>query len=510
MHFYWRQTIAASSIIMSKEVQDEFKAAREQLESVTGAIQTALELDVVAPTADISPNAAGPQPKVSSSSSVVDVAVKREVPEEQPQELFHTVFSTDCSPFQDWQTLLVFHSAKAAGQQGPITRIASGCDDAKKEALRALYGKLHPEYHVHFTPDFKLDKRTGKKYDFYNKPYGLLHWLENADPPIKSGTVIGLIDPDMIFLRPLTARVKGDPQVLYTPPVTAEHLFDYAGKGRPVAQQYGLGAPWTKKENIKLNRTAICGLGSPCMKVPDERTGAMQYSVGPPYILERDDFLRLAKTWVEYVPRVYETYPHLLAEMYAYSLGAAHEELPHLRLDHYMVSNIHASDEGWPWIDALPNSCVAPVKGIFFPGKKLPTFVHYCQFYRAKEIGFQKRRVYNNIFSCEREMLLDLPEELSSSDYLIRDGKVGFVKIFSDLLALDLSHGYIYMYGSVLCHRLLLQYEKVGPRVAKRTSFILCSIHQALNAALMHFKSVMCQGNPKTNYNRTFNVVLNY
>ncbi len=39
-------------------------------------------------------------------------------------------------------------------------------------------------------------------------------------------------------------------------------------------------------------------------------------------------------------PRVYEGYPYLLAEMYAYSMAAAHEKLPHLQLWNYMVSNV--------------------------------------------------------------------------------------------------------------------------------------------------------------------------
>ena len=51
--------------------------------------------------------------------------------------------------------------------------------------------------------------------------------------------------------------------------------------------------------------------------------------------------------------KVYEEYPELLAEMYAYSISAAHNKLPHLRLDHYMVSNIDASGEGWSFIDRI-------------------------------------------------------------------------------------------------------------------------------------------------------------
>lgn len=37
-------------------------------------------------------------------------------------DVIHILFSTDCSTYQDWQSLLVFHSAYAVGQKGEITR----------------------------------------------------------------------------------------------------------------------------------------------------------------------------------------------------------------------------------------------------------------------------------------------------------------------------------------------------------------------------------------------------
>ena len=79
---------------------------------------------------------------------------------EMKNDDFHIIFSTDCGTFQDWQSLIVFHSASLAGQKGPITRIASGCDEEKKEVLTQLYKKLYPMHSVHFTPDFKKDEKS--------------------------------------------------------------------------------------------------------------------------------------------------------------------------------------------------------------------------------------------------------------------------------------------------------------------------------------------------------------
>ena len=93
--------------------------------------------------------------------SVVRPDVVEIAPDESESD-FHVIFSTDCGTYQDWQTLVVFHSATVVGQKGPITRIASGCDPEKKEVLTELYKKLYPQYHVHFTPDFKTDEKSKK------------------------------------------------------------------------------------------------------------------------------------------------------------------------------------------------------------------------------------------------------------------------------------------------------------------------------------------------------------
>jgi hypothetical protein len=190
----------------------------------------------------------------------------------------HVIFSTDCSFFQDWQTLLVFHSAVRVGQKGRITRIASGCEESKQTELKNLYAKLFPQYSVHFTPDYKKDGKTKKKYDFYNKPYGVQHWLQNAEPPIKSGVVVALIDPDFIFLRPLVTQIAGHPSNLYITGFdsTKDPVPLKAGRGVPVSQKYGLGAPWAMDTHPDFDRKAACGEGSPCLNVT-QRFGVDHY-----------------------------------------------------------------------------------------------------------------------------------------------------------------------------------------------------------------------------------------
>jgi hypothetical protein len=347
----------------------------------------------------------------------------------------HVIFSTDCSDYQNWQSITLFYSAIMCGQTGYISRIASGCSEAEQADLAKTYGKLFAEFYqgsntdtlgqdgltirVHFTPDFKHDEQTNRKYAFYNKPRGLQHWLQNAVPAIPADEVVALLDPDMIFLRPLTATVRDAPNKLYDhkqffDKKTGKEILEmqpYIVTGKPVAQRYGLGAPWTDDKHKKFNRTLVCGEGSPCLHV-SEIDGENHYSVGPPYIATRADFDRIATSWVSFVPKVYSQYPYLLAEMYAYSMAAAHEQLPHLTMFHYMVSNAEGGGEGWDFIDDLQEVCAAPTlipgKKVgsvkverFYEGSNMPVLFHYCQHFKiTDELSFYKGGHRENIMSC--------------------------------------------------------------------------------------------------------------
>lgn len=404
-----------------------------------------------------------PAPRKPTVAATTEGGEKHEV---------HVIFSTDCTPFQDWQTISLFHSAVVVGQKGHITRIASGCDEEKKVQLTELYAKLYPQYYVHFTPDFKKDAKTGRKYDFYNKPWGLSHWLQHADPPVSDDVVVALLDPDMIFLRPLTTKIAGQPANIFAKKVNKKEIVDHVKKGHPAAQLYGLGAPWTNDNHKKFNRTYICGEGSPCLQ-PKEWFGSHHYSVGPPYLVHKHDMERIAHTWTKFVPRVYEHYPYLLAEMYAYSMAAAHENLPHLQFENHMVSNteVHPG-EGWQHVDALEDSCVPPDEhGIYFPGQNLPTVLHFCQFFRAGDYGFQKRRVPKDIFTCDAPMFKEPPADLAKAEYRIKNK----VK------------------------------EALKPVMAKRHAFALCVLHRSINAAISDYKDRMC--GPEANREKSLVIV---
>jgi peptidyl serine alpha-galactosyltransferase len=417
-----------------------------------------------------------------------------------PDHNLHVIFSTDCSDYQNWQSITLFYSALLVGQRGAITRIASGCSDEERKELSSTYSKLFKEhfrtshgskpgedgvtFHVHYTPDFKHDEKTGQKYAFYNKPRGLKHWLDNAEPPIPAEEVVALLDPDMIFLRPLTAIVADAKDKLYNHKLYIDKksgkklkdMQDYVKTGQPVAQRYGLGAPWTDDNHKKFNRTYICGHGSPCLDVP-QFDGDEYYSVGPPYIATRTDFDHIGKSWVDMVPRVHEGYPYLLAEMYAYSMAAAHEKLPHAIFYQYMVSNAEGGGEGWDFVDDLDDVCMAPMSpaevvsepdstGIkverFFADSPMPILFHYCQHFKiTNTLSFYKGGHRDNIMSCNTQ-----PFPMCES------GKDG--------------HGIDYKKFK----RGTDEYR--AERKKKRGGFAVNLIHTVLNRALAHYKTRMC------------------
>ena len=381
----------------------------------------------------------------------------------------HVVFSTDCGSFQDWQSRVLFDSARQVGHVGPITRIASGCSDPQMAKLANLMqtdrffayaggaaaGAVNgpgDSWFVHFTPHFSRDRKTGKDYKFYNKPRGILHWLQHGrggaglagrrpirhgsnatqqqqqqqqqqaseflagdveDPPGVWPDVIALVDPDEMFLRPFDLWVGNSSNLLVTNPVKRDDKLLPRGveRGRPAGQFYGLGDKWRS-----FNRPYICGApDSPCVGV-ESGEAWRYYSVGPPYVAHVADWRLIAASWVDFVPRVYEEYPNLLAEMYAYCLAAAHHGLRHARVDHYMVSNVGSYGEAWPHVDAMSSVC-APGLPLFWSrdsAARLPAFLHACQGYNAgRGASFSKRRVQHGIFDgCSGPLLPEPGEDL--------------------------------------------------------------------------------------------------
>ena len=216
---------------------------------------------------------------------------KTELVEKLPEKekKYHLVFSTSCSDFQRWQSYTLFFHAKKISQPGRVIRIASGCDEATwQEEIEwhrdHISNTMSSDFDLHLTPNFSSVKDQGGKnlgnYKYFNKPFGLLHWMKNDphlgfDPETKKlkdeDAIIILIDPDMVMTRPITGDFSD---------VEIDLLAGGEGKrkvehGSPIAQKYGLGAQWRR-----FDLENIAGEDSPARSV-SEKDGFTFYPAGP-------------------------------------------------------------------------------------------------------------------------------------------------------------------------------------------------------------------------------------
>mmetsp|Transcript_18234 Transcript_18234/g.39456 ORF Transcript_18234/g.39456 Transcript_18234/m.39456 type:complete len:642 (+) Transcript_18234:3-1928(+) len=391
----------------------------------------------------------------------------------------HVVFSTDCGTFQHWQSYLLFYSALRVGQPGRVSRIASGCKDGEeREASEWFDAHVRPmssRFGIHFTPHFSTvkDEKTGEEkgnYKFFNKPFGLRHWLENGDGMgVDKDTgrmkdedvVVILIDPDMLFLRPITSDYSVDRDIVLgrLPAEDAKKGNQYrkVEKGKPFGQTYGFGNQWRKNVDISI----IVGDDSPAIKAKDE-FARLHYPVGPPYLAVASDMHTIAVGWTDFVPKVHQQYPNLLAEMFGYCLSAAHNELPHQRLDSLMVSAVDMNGgEGWELVDSIPDDEVCGFAAHPDHNKyAVPNVVHFCQRYGTGPYFFAKRRVPHDIFTCESPLMVPPPPD-SALKYDFRVNPDGTHQSFTAVRR-------------------------------KREAFAACAVIHATNEAASYFKRHHC------------------
>merc|ERR1711991_1229069 len=158
--------------------------------------------------------------------------------------------------------------------------------------------------------------------------------------------------------------------------------------------------------------------------------------VGPPLILHVDDISRLSMYWAAYMLRVLAREKDILADMWAYSIGAAHLGLKHTMVDMYMVSSPTTySGEGFEFVDRWSNlSCEKPLPKV---GERYPVAIHMAQNFKAPDIRhgphmFHKGHVPAEILECDTPLLKCLLTISGESlKVLRRSGLHGWCVIFT-------------------------------------------------------------------------------
>jgi len=302
----------------------------------------------------------------------------------------HCVFTVDCRPFNLWQGELLFFSAMRVGQSGPITQIVSGCsEDKEKEVMqRHLSQKWPSEFKIHFVPSF-----NDKKSHWLSKPYGVKSWYRNVGP---ERDVMAVLDPDFIFLRPLTAELDGGQTALAWQGEVPKRVQ----KGVVVAQRYSLSYPddaqkglWQLPiqaegmDNAAL-LTYVCSGSttgtSGCTNLTNHEMGFYQ-STGVPYIAHRDDWDWLVDDWSDITVRLHEhSREGFYVDMWSWILSNVHRGQRQLVLHNYMLTAVNlpqARYEGWAAVDHSDiDACDRPLEEVMNEQTVagLPHFIHYC------------------------------------------------------------------------------------------------------------------------------------
>ena len=130
-----------------------------------------------------------------------------------------------------------------------------------------------------------------------NRPATALYWLQHAKPRER---VLGLLDPDMVFIKPLLFHFSGD---------------NIVEEGRPVGQFYDylVTQDWDKYY------TDICVDKDVCKPLGNKK----DFAPGPPHLMTRSDWSKLAPWWLRYTVGAKKLWGAWTSEMAGMSIGMA-------------------------------------------------------------------------------------------------------------------------------------------------------------------------------------------
>jgi hypothetical protein len=220
--------------------------------------------------------------------------------EEPSAGTVHTVFSVDGSLYQRWQADLLAYSHRRARQAGPLTRLLSSFEEAIPFSGRTFQTGLYSPHPL-----------SGDDYAAYNKPAALKAWLQENPP---SEEAILILDPDCVFLEPLTGPVS---------------------RGHPVAQPYSYLDPKAEDKSELVEKH--------CQR-PELVDG-----VGIPLLIHRDDLAAVTSSWLRKTVEIRrdrrsQELVGWVAEMWAYAFAAAELGLKHTARELTRVTTEDAAD----------------------------------------------------------------------------------------------------------------------------------------------------------------------
>jgi peptidyl serine alpha-galactosyltransferase len=407
-----------------------------------------------------------------------------------------------------------FYQAWRSGQRGRVTRVASGCKSAaaaqqlrhtfQEQVVVAMMNNDSDRFSLHITPDYST-LIDGVKYKFFNKPYGILHWLEEGlqfpmKLPMHDDTIIVIMDPDQFLLRPLRGDYTDDDTMKWHG--TSPHLHDGTNhviriqKGRPFAQWYAVGVHFVSQVNVNVEAVVqaanyTADRGPSHLHNWTEHQVRQNYAAGPPYLAVASDMYDLVKTWAEMAGPVYQLTTDHLSEMYAYATAAAHLNLPHQLSTSFMVSDPDVGPrlggggggEDWTVIDTASPGHMCELANDDNWTATVPPIVHYCQRYRVGPHAFSKYRLPRRFLSCDRPLLQDPHKALER-------GGDGNSETIGDLVTRYNETEITVVRPSNVGNRHVFQ----SLQQRQRHAYMLCQTIRTVNAALTYWKQHHCNG----------------
>jgi hypothetical protein len=442
------------------------------------------------------PSDANADADTDTDTAVAANAAANNLSDDDESNNIHVVFSTSCSLSHDWQSYLFFFHAMLHKQKGDVTRIVSGCSKEDEITMQAIHDKqfkiMSSKFLLHFTPEFGkqlVDEGISfQKTKYWNKPFGLKHWMvhrfgyvwNDVDDtlitvPEYDDHIIVLVDPDMLMQKPFINDFSNVPldqwNKYYRIMGHSDELVGKVKQGHPAAQDYSFGTKWLNP--VREHLDDIVGPNSLVHDVTQDEA-QYAYAAGPPYWMTARDAFRISYKWSEFLPLIFKYHPVFMAEMYGYCMASAYLGLKHQMARGMMVSNVGMTDgEGWSFLNKNNNACDVSIFK-----DTVPNVIHFCQRYSIGEYFINKYLFPTDILSCDFP-LLELPSK----------------NILHDTWY---SH---YGDGSIE------EWSKEKDDIKRyRNAFMICSLFPAINSAAKFYKDQHCDKNdPNTIYDATYN-----
>ncbi|KAJ9135422.1 hypothetical protein P3X46_032608 [Hevea brasiliensis] len=113
---------------------------------------------------------------------------------EKTHPKIHTIFSTECTTYFDWQTVGLIHGFHLSGEPGNITLLSCADEDLKQYTGYDLAP-------THYVPSMSQHPLRGDWYPAINKPAAVLHWLNHTNIDAE---FIVILDANMVMRGPIT------------------------------------------------------------------------------------------------------------------------------------------------------------------------------------------------------------------------------------------------------------------------------------------------------------------